>query len=126
MTEPIQIDFDDIEQGDHILVIRTNEALKLTLEGVADYQDEDGDWCVDSELLTYHENAKHEEEYFLVKSGNLPLDPGTLVTYPNYAGRPVYALKTYGEDEGWFTTFPDGSSALISDLYISRKEWTQI
>jgi len=54
---------------------------------------------------------------------SLPTEPGSLVAYDNHIGLPVFAVKTYG-DEGWFTTFPDGSNGLLSDLRIALKEWT--
>lgn len=126
MAEEPQIDFEDIREGDEIRVVRTSDAVTITVQGVAERQDEDGDWYSGIELLTYVDGHYDKEEYFLVKPGPLPLEPGRVVTFLSAHGKPVYAMKTYGDGEGWFTTFPDGSSALISDLYISRKDWSEV
>jgi hypothetical protein len=118
----VLIDFDEITESDVILTVRKNEDVTITIEGEAQYQDSDGDWLCGDELLTYHDSA-YDEEYYLIKSGSLPEDAGTIVTFPNHRDETVYALKLYGDD-GWFANFPDGSSAVFDDLYIARKDWT--
>lgn len=123
MTE-VQIKFDEISEGDLIRTVRVGVASTTTVEGIAFEQDYDNDWTAeDGELLSYHEAYGDSETYYLLKSGSLPEDPGSLIAYPNHWGKTIYALKVYGE-EGWYTTFPDGSSAFINDLYISRKNYT--
>jgi hypothetical protein len=116
----VLIDFDEIAENDVILTVRKSDEVTVTIEGEAQWQDSDGDWLSGDELLTYRDSS-YDEEYYLIKSGSLPDVVGTLITYPNHNGEPVYALKVYGE--GWFATFPDGSSAVFDDLYISRKDW---
>jgi hypothetical protein len=116
----VLISFDEISESDVIRTVRTNGDVIVTVEGRTEYQDEDGDWLNGDELLTFR--GAYDEEYYLLESGSLPDEPGTLVTYSNHLGLPVFALKLYG-DEGWLATFPDGSAATFEDLYIARKDW---
>jgi hypothetical protein len=124
-SDAVLIDFDAISEGDTIRVVRTSNDINIVLQGVAEWQDEDGDWNVGSELLTFKDAASYEEEYYLVNSASLPTEPGTLITYENYRGLPVFALKTYEDDE-WLVTFPDGSSGTFSSLNIAIKDWTAL
>lgn len=124
-TDGVSIEFDDISEGDVIRTLRYNDKVHIVLQGTAEEQDDDGDWLSGSELLTYKDNPDYDEEYYLIESASLPTEPGTLVTYENTRGRPVYALKTYEDDE-WYVSFPDGSAGTFESLRIAVKDWTAL
>jgi hypothetical protein len=123
--DSVKIDFDQIAEGDTIRVVRSGADIDIVLQGVANWQDDDGDWNSGDELLTFKDSHTYEEEYYLIRSAALPTEPGTLVAFENYRGLPVFCLKAYG-DEGWFTSFPDGSSTVMSDLRVATKEWALV
>lgn len=122
--DEIEIGFDEIKEGDEIRTVRSDDRVTVTIQGDAEWQDEDGDWRCGDELLTY-QDGEYEEKYFLLSSGSLPTTAGSLVTWDNYLGAPVFSMKAYGDD-GWFTTFPDGSSCHMNDLQVARKKWAEV
>lgn len=122
--DAVQIDFDEIKQGDRIRTLRSNDSISIVLEGVAEKEDMDGDWICGDELLTYRD-GDYEESYFLVNSGSLPEETGTLVTWQSQRNQPVYALKVPVEGK-WFLSFADGSADYFDSLHVARKDWTRL